>query len=83
MLSSIVVWTCGVLVGKLRTALRTTAVFVPSPTFCTNFVRSLWVRSSTSALVLRTACAHFYYAFQSVRSLLIPTIHRPYYYAYL
>lgn len=74
---------CGRLVGNLRTALRTTARFVPSPNFCTNFVRSLWVNYTFSTRVMRTACAHFYYEFLSVSSLLVPTIHRPYYYVYL
>lgn len=77
------VWLCGQPVVDVRTDLRTTNLLVPCLGFCTQIVRRLWVTRTVSAQLLRTVSAHIFCVFQSVRYVVMPTNHRPYYYVYL
>ena len=70
-------------VESVRIVSGITPFVIDSVTFCTHFVRSLWLKTCSSPRVLRTACTHYYSALVSVSFGVFPIVHSPYYYVYL
>ena len=63
---------CGWAVYSLRMTTRISAVFIPSPAFCTHFVRRLWLTNVYYPLVIPASFPQKFFAFPSVNYLLYP-----------
>jgi len=66
---------CVQAVHGLRTGRRISSLLVPSPAFCTHFVRSLWLSSRRFTQVILGTYPLLFGRFQSVNSVLytLPT----------
>ena len=63
---------CGWAVYSLRIAGRISALFIPSPGFCTHFVRSLWLTNAYYPLLVPSLYPQNITDFPSVNRLLSP-----------
>lgn len=67
-------------VESLRMDLGTSRVVVHMGSFCTQFVRNLWVKISASTQLMRPTSAQLFSSFESVVVGVVPITHSPYYY---
>ncbi len=67
-------------VESLRMDMSIKQVVIHMGSFCTQFVRNLWVKISASTQLMRPNSAQLFSSTESVDSIVMPITHSPYYY---